>query len=212
MRIKGYAHVDQKEVSVRVSLVGMACRDGTLKQVARLANGLAQVVETHLFMPAQPELAALLAPEVIHHPLASPRGASWGKLLALGNPWRHADHAKRIRRVAPDLVHLLQPHPTHALLIPLLGVPSCLSLHDVWDPASVREASLREFMSSRALAMVDHLILHDPAQVEPLHRLGLPPETLSLVPPDDEPLAYLTAYRHMLARLRSPSGFPATPA
>lgn len=193
---------------MRVALVCMSPRDDAQEQAARLASGLAQAVETHLFMPSETRRA----PGVAHHFLALPRGPSWRKLLALGNPWRHAEQAKRIRRVVPDVVHLLHPHPTHALLIPLLGMPSCLSLHDVLDPAASQEASLREFMTHRALVMVDQLILHDPAQAAPLQRLGLPGERLSLASPGGEVPDYLEAYRQMLARLRTPSGFPATPA
>ena len=201
---------------MRVSLVSMSCRDGTLKQVARFASGLAQVVETHLFMPALPELGALLAKDVVHQPIAPSHqgGASWRKLLAMGNPWIHAENAKRIRRLAPDVVHLLQPHPTHALLLPLLGAPSCLSLHDGALPlsSSRRDASLRELMISRSLLMVDQLLLHDPALGEHLHRQGHPRERLSVVFPPEDPHAYLERYRQMLSRLRAPAGYPMTPA
>ncbi|MNR81933.1 hypothetical protein D3C72_126820 [compost metagenome] len=200
---------------MRVSLVSMSCRDGTLQQVARLASGLAQVVETHLFMPALPELGDLLARDVRVHPLeAFNGGASWRKLLSVGNPWIHAEHAKRIRRIVPDVVHLLQPHPAHALLLPLLGAPSCLSLPDGMLPLPPArwEASLREFLISRSLLMVDQLILQDPVLAEHLHRQGHPRERLSLVFPANESRSTLEAYRQVCTRLHGPNGFPAAPA
>jgi len=198
---------------VRVSLVSLTCRDGTLQQVARLASGLAQLVETHLFMPARPELGDLLAKEVRVHPLETLKGGpSWRKLLSMGNPWIHAEHAKRIRRLAPDVVHLLQPHPAHVLLLPLLGAPSCLSLPDEMLPPARQEPSLRELLISRSLFMVDQLILHDPALAEHLHRQGHPRERLSLVFPADESRPTLEAYRQVCARLQGPKGFPTAPA
>ena len=201
---------------MRISLVSMTCRDGKLQQVARLASSLAQLVETHLFMPALPGLSELLAKDVVHHPLGifPEGGASWRKLLSMGNPWVHAEHAKRIRRVAPDLVHLLQPHPAHAMLVPLLGAPSCLSLPDGPSPTppTRQDSSLREFLISRSVDMVDQLFLHEAALAELLHRQGHPRERLSLVCPPDDGQATLEAYRHMLDRLSASSRFPTAQA
>ena len=198
---------------MRIALLSMSCRGETQTDLARLASALAQRVETHLFLPADSELDGL-APEVALHPLGAtrPAAAPWRKLLAMGNPWLHAEHAKRIRRVAPDVVHLLQPHPTHALLIPLLGRPTCLSLHDAEVPSPGRESTLREFMIGRALGLVDQLFVPGAAPAERLLRQGLPAERISILAPANDPLALLATYRQMLSRLHAPSGFPATPA
>jgi hypothetical protein len=216
----------KKEVSVRISLVAMACHGERLQQVTELANDLSQCVETHLFMPFASERTEGLAPEVCLHATWPARAiAAWRSRLAMGNPLVHAENAKRIRRVAPDLVHLLQPHPSHALLIPLLGVPSCLSVHDpmpspsglqrpgapTQEDATPWGQTLREVMINRSLGMVDHLLIRDPALLDALLKLGVPRSRLTLIPPhaDDASGSTLAAYRQLLARLQTPRGFPA---
>lgn len=214
---------------MRISLVAMACHGERLQQVTELANDLSQLVETHLFMPFSPEQREGLAPEVCLHATWPSRAvAAWRSRLAMGNPLVHAENAKRMRRVAPDLVHLLHPHPSHALLIPLLGVPSCLSVHDPMPsspgpqrPGGSSQAgappwgqTLREVMISRSLGMVDHLLIHDPALGDALLQLGLPASRLTLIPPHADHASHstLAAYRQLLARHTTSRSFPATHA
>lgn len=200
---------------MRIALLAMSDRNGTLQEAARLAGGLAHVAETHLFLPAHAERDVSCDARVTRHSLSFWRkdASTWRKRLAMGNPWIHADHAKRIRRVDPDVVHLLDPQATHALMIPLLGRPTCLSLLGAEVPTafqepSLREPSLREFLIMRSLVMVDQLILRDPSAFDALHGRGFPSERLAFATFAEDPQAMLAVYRHLLARLRANAGHP----
>ena len=205
---------------MRIALLAMSDRNETLHEAARLAGGLAQVAETHLFLPAHAERDVSCDARVTRHSLSFWRqdASTWRKWLAMGNPWLHADHAKRIRRVDPDVVHLLDPQATHALMIPLLGRPTCLSLQGAEVPPafqdlshrdpSLREPSLREFLIMRSLVMVDQLILRDPRALDALCRRGFPSERLAFAAFAEDPLAMIAVYRHLLARLRANAAHP----
>ena len=215
---------------MRIALLAISDHDETLHEAARLASRLAQVAETHLFVPAHAERELGGDARVTCHPLSPWRtdAATWRKWLAMGNPWLHADHAKRIRRVDPDVVHLLHPHATHALMIPLLGRPTCLSLHGAELPSALgepsrredsrwehshwahshRESSLREFLITRSLLMVDQLICRDPRGTDVLRERGFPAERLAHATIVEDPLALLAVYRQLLARLRANAGHP----
>ena len=215
---------------MRIALLAMSDRNGTLQEAARLAGGLAHVAETHLFLPAHAERDVSCDARVTRHSLSFWRkdASTWRKRLAMGNPWLHADHAKRIRRVDPDVVHLLDPQATHALMIPLLGRPTCLSLHGAELPSALgepsrredshwehshrehshRESSLREFLITRSLLMVDQLICRDPRGTDVLRERGFPAERLAHATIVEDPLALLAVYRQLIARLRANAGHP----
>lgn len=195
---------------MRIALLAISDHDGMLHEAARLASRLAQVAETHLFVPAHAERELGGDARVTRHPLSPWRSdaPTWRKWLAMGNPWLHADHAKRIRRVDPDVVHLLHPHATHALMIPLLGRPTCLSLHGAELPPTHRESSLREVLITRSLLMVDQLILRDPRTTDTLRERGFPAERLALATVAEDPQALLAVYRQVLARLHPNAAHP----
>lgn len=171
---------------MRVAIVALSCHGGMLHYTSQLANSLAGVADVHLFTPARPGLSDYFSPDVIVHPtipLSFP-GQPWRGILAQANPLIHATNAKRIRRIAPDVVHFTTPHHANSLVLPLLGKPVCCTLHD--PTVHIGEATpLRDFMERRAVAMADRVIVHGEALREELAAQGMAQERIRVIPHGD---------------------------
>lgn len=172
---------------MRVAIVALSCHGGMRHYASQLANSLASHAEVHVFTPPDPELRDYFSPETILQPslpLSFP-GQAWRGSLVQANPWVHASNAKRLRRIRADVVHVVTPHPSNGLLLPLLGdLPILYTMHD--PSVHPGEASpLRDKLTRRALHFADRLIVHGEALRQELAEQGISSEHVSVIPHGD---------------------------
>ncbi|MBO9542639.1 glycosyltransferase family 4 protein [bacterium] len=173
---------------MRVAIVALSCQNGgMLHYASQLANSLASQAEVHFFTPAKRELADYLSRDLTHHPtlqLSYP-GQPLRTLSRQLNPLVHGLNAQRIRKVRPDVIHLVTAHPANSLLLPLLGdTPVCFTLHD--PSAHPGESTpLKDFLMQRTIAGVDRLIVHGEALRTELAAQGIEASRIAVIPHGD---------------------------
>ncbi len=172
---------------MRVAIVALSCHGGMRHYASQLANSLASQADVHVFTPPEAELNEYFSSETTLHPsvpLSFP-GQAWRGTLIQMNPWVHAVNAQRLRRIQPDVIHVVTPHPSNAMTMPLFGdVPVCYTMHD--PSVHPGEASpVRDMLTRRAIAGADHLIVHAEVLREELSGQGLRPDRISVIPHGD---------------------------
>lgn len=178
---------------------------GVVSEIAvRLANGLAEHVDVHVFVPSGSECPAGSEGDWTGHAMVpiSVSGPSWRRVLIQANPLIHAANAKRIRRVAPDIVHFAALHPANALLLPLLSAPTCLTVTGL-EPLLARGGRFREELRRRMVMTADHLVVESRAVWEALILSGRLPDGVSLIPPAHEVFAqrHLSLYQRLTEQM-----------
>lgn len=172
---------------MRVAIVALSCHGGMRHYTSQLANSLARHADVHVFAPADLEQEAYFSGEITLHGIRplSFSGQAWRGILTQMNPWVHAVNAQRIRRIQPDIVHVVTPHPSNGLTLPLLGeIPVCYTMHDPSvHPGEV--SPVRDFLTRRAVGIADHLIVHGEALRVELEEQGLCSSRISVIPHGD---------------------------
>ena len=168
---------------MRVAIVDWSSLGVVSEVTVRLANELAEHVDVHVFVPSGIECPAGTGGDWTRHALVpiSVSGPSWRRVLTQANPLIHAANAKRIRRVAPDIVHFTALHPANAMLVPLLSAPTCLTVTGI-EPLSTRGGRFREEMRRRTVMIADQLVVESRAVRDALLLEGLPPDGVPLIP------------------------------
>lgn len=173
---------------MRVAIVALSCPNGgMLHYASQLANSLASQADVHFFTPPKPELDAYLLPSVTRHGLLqlSHPGHLLRSLFSQLNPFVHGINAQRIRRIRPDVIHLVTAHPANSLLVPLLGdTPVCFTLHD--PSAHPGESTpIKDFLMQRAIAVSDRVIVHGEALRTELEAQQVPAGRIAVIPHGD---------------------------
>lgn len=173
---------------MRIAIVALSCPNGgMLHYASQLANALSETEEVFFFSPPKPELGEYLNPRVqllASKRLSFPHRRERTFIRQL-NPLIHLEHARRIRSLAPDVVHFVTDHPCNGILANLLaGLPKCFTHHDPSRHPG-ETSGVKEALTRWSIQKYDRVVAHGEALRQEMHEQGIPASKVKVIPHGD---------------------------
>lgn len=169
---------------MKILLLSLYGRSGMIHYASQLANALAKKHDVTILIPSYTE-RDFFDKGVKLIRMEAPTSVVKTSFLSC-QPWRFKNIINKIKRMKPDVIHVLDNHPWYLCLLPWLKIPLVVTQHDVTaHPGEFIRGKITIAVNSYLSKHAKRIIVHGEKLKEMMEKRGIPKEKVVVLPHGD---------------------------